>query len=87
MKKCIEKAILVPQSNEPLEEKPANGMGRVNSGLYFVRAEGGGIQAMAAIVAHAASSTLLEQVRGVGVNAMRGVCQSGITLLDWFAHT
>lgn len=47
-----------------MEEKPANGKGRVNSGLYFVRAEAGGIQAIAAIVAHAASSALLEQVRG-----------------------
>ena len=75
MEESIEKAMLIPllfpQSNEPLEEKPANGKGRINSGLYFVRAEGGGIQAMTAIVAHAATTALVEQVRGVGGNAMQ----------------
>ena len=90
MKKTIEKAMLVPllppQSNEPLEDKPANGKGRINSGLYFVRAEGGGIQAMTAIVAHAAATALLEQVRGVGGNAMRGVCWSGTTRLKRLAY-
>ena len=49
------------QSNEPNLGKPDNGLQRINSGFYFVRAVPSAVRAFTAIVADAAQSNRTEQ--------------------------
>jgi hypothetical protein len=57
----LNNTLLLVQSNEPVASQPANGLSRINSGFYFAAASPATLAAFAAIVAHAAASSVSEQ--------------------------